>query len=73
MLKLITPWINFIKLYFAIEISYLQTNELICAITDNPEKEQIKLIMANLNGSVKGKVVISLQPLVNSTLPKKRP
>ena len=47
--------------------------ELIWAITDNPEKEQIKLIIANLKGSVNGNVVISLQPLVNSTLPKNNP
>ena len=40
---------------------------------DKPEKEQIKLIIANLNGIVKGSVVISLQPLVNSILPKKIP
>ena len=73
MLKLITPWINFIKLYLIIDTLYLEIKELICAITDKPEKEQIKLIIANLNGSVKGKVVISLQPLVNSTLPKKSP
>ena len=71
--KLIIPWINFNKLYLAKDTSYFDTNELIWAITDNPEKEQIKLIIANFNGSVKGNVVISLQPLVNSTLPKKNP
>ena len=52
---------------------YFDTNELIWAITDNPEKEQIKLIIDNLKGIVKGNVVISLQPFVNSTLPKNIP
>ena len=47
--------------------------ELIWAITDNPENEQIKLIIESLKGSVNGRVVMSLQPLVNSTLPKNNP
>lgn len=71
--KLIIPWMNFKMIYLAKDISNLDTNELIWAITDNPEKEQIKLIIDNFNGRLKGKVVISLQPLVNSMLPKKNP
>lgn len=72
-IKLIIPCMNFQNVYLAIETLYSDINELICAITERPEKEQMKLIIPNLKGNERGSVVINLQPFVNSTLPTNNP
>lgn len=69
-MKLITPCISFQKVYLPIDILSLLMNELTCAIIESPEKEHIKLIMLSFKVIESVELARSLQPFVNSILPK---
>lgn len=70
MMKLKNPCISFQKVYLSIDILSLLINELTCAIIESPEKEHIKLIILSFKFIERVELAISLQPLVNSILPK---
>lgn len=72
-IKLIIPWINFKSEYLNNDTSKSPIKELIWDITDKPEKEQIKLTIDSLSANGNLDKLISLQPLVNSILPRKVP
>ena len=67
------PWMNFKNVYLYRDTSRLPIKELICPTTESPENEQIKLIIESFNIKGRDDELISLQPLVNSMLPKNEP
>ena len=71
--KLIIPWINFIKEYFLSEMLNLPVKDEIWPIIDKPENEQIKLIALSLNIIDEEIEVKILQPFVYSMEPRKIP
>ena len=72
-MKLIIPWINFIKEYFLSETLNLPVKEEIWPIIDKPENEQIKLIALSLKMIDEEIEVKILQPFVYSMDPRKIP